>query len=282
MVLASLFAVRRARGQRARVEREAATALALTRNIDALSAAVRAPPYGGFSTRSNLDALRRPRFGRRPSLIGWFLRHTGRIREALEETEALFRLDALDSMSSTSRARAHVRRPRAEAIPLFEDLVTRIPQMTFPISNLLRAHAFGQTGSRRPPARTGGHAPAARVPRHVPFVRAKRNPAHLDAWRGPSTRTLQDGRVDIARLVYAAHLGLVDDAYRATELVRLGPRGRVEDIMGPDGYRTAIMFQADMPELRNDLASRASACGLASWSSGWRRIGGPIAHPSPL
>ena len=32
----------------------------------------------------------------------------------------------------------------------------------------------------------------------------------------------------------------------------LGPGGTADDIMGPDGYRTALMFQASMPELRND------------------------------
>ena len=61
------------------------------------------------------------------------------------------------------------------------------------------------------------------------------------------------GGVDVARLVYAAHLGLVDEAYRAADNARLGPAGTGDDIMGPDGYRTALLFQASMPELRNDL-----------------------------
>ena len=36
------------------------------------------------------------------------------------------------------------------------------------------------------------------------------------------------------------------------EGARLGPAGKDGDIMGPDGYRTALLFQANMPELRND------------------------------
>jgi len=32
----------------------------------------------------------------------------------------------------------------------------------------------------------------------------------------------------------------------------LGPVGASTDIMGPDGYRTALLFQVGMPELRND------------------------------
>ena len=45
---------------------------------------------------------------------------------------------------------------------------------------------------------------------------------------------------------------MVDEAYRAAENSRLGPAGASADIMGPDGYRTALLFQASMPELRND------------------------------
>ena len=61
------------------------------------------------------------------------------------------------------------------------------------------------------------------------------------------------GCVDVSRLVYAAHLGLVEEAYRAAESARLGPVGTSDDIMGPDAYRTSLLFQASMPELRYDL-----------------------------
>ena len=44
----------------------------------------------------------------------------------------------------------------------------------------------------------------------------------------------------------------MDEAYRAAETCRLGPALAANDVMGPDGYRTALAFQADMPELRND------------------------------
>ena len=45
----------------------------------------------------------------------------------------------------------------------------------------------------------------------------------------------------------------VEEAYRAAESARLGPVGTGDDIMGPDAYRTSLLFQASMPELRNDL-----------------------------
>jgi hypothetical protein len=53
--------------------------------------------------------------------------------------------------------------------------------------------------------------------------------------------------------VYAAHLGLVDEAYLVADAARLGPAVASDDIMGPDGYRTALLFQAGMPDLRKDL-----------------------------
>jgi hypothetical protein len=90
----------------------------------------------------------------------------------------------------------------------------------------------------------------------IPFVCAKRDPTpeHIGAWRRMfQEHVAKTGGVDVARLVYAAHLGLVDEAYDAADAARLGPAGTSDDIMGPDGYRTALLFQASMPELRNDL-----------------------------
>jgi adenylate cyclase len=56
----------------------------------------------------------------------------------------------------------------------------------------------------------------------------------------------------VSRLVYSAHLGLVDAAYRLADTARLGPAGTSDDVMGPDGYRPSLLFQVGMPELRSD------------------------------
>jgi TolB-like protein len=243
----------------ARVEREAATALTLDAdNIDALAArCFVAAPYGSFlEADQRLDALRfAPGSGDGRRYIGWFMRHTGRISEALAETELAFRLDALDPMSINLLALARMAAGHvSEAIPLYENLVARIPQMSFPISSLLRAQAFqGDWDAVDRLLALAATRPLREFQDTVPFVRAKRSPEHVDAWRGAfEAHITKTGRVDAARLVYAAHLGLVDDAYRATDVVRLGPAGSIEDIMGPDGYRSAILFQTNMPELRND------------------------------
>lgn len=244
-----------------RVVREASYALALDgENLDALAGQcfVKAP-YGDFVA---LDALverlrRAPGSGDGRRYVGWLLRHTGRVREALEETRRAFLLDPLDSMSINLMALAYMASGRsAEAAPLFEDLVKRIPGMSFPLSSLLRARTFLQDWDEvdRLLALTY-ERPLREFQDTVPFVRAKRDPTPQNRvlWRSAFDADIsRTGRVDVARLVYAAHLGLVDEAYHAAASCRLGPARSGDDIMGPDGYRTALMFQTDMPELRDD------------------------------
>ena len=102
--------------------------------------------------------------------------------------------------------------------------------------------------------------PAARHPLRefqdgLAFIRAKRDPTpeNIGAIRDAlAAHYAKTGCVDLSRLVYAAHLGLVEEAYRTAETAYLGPRGTVDDSMGPDGYRTGLLFHAIMPELRND------------------------------
>jgi TolB-like protein len=246
----------------ARVAREASHALALdAQNIDALaSRCFVTPPFGRFIEGDVfLERLQRaPGSGDGRRYIGWFLRHTGRLRESLEATERSYRLDSLDTMTANLVALARMASGRVtEAVPVYEDLVARIPEMSFPISSLLRAQAFQRDWA----AVDRLLALAAKRPLRefqdtIPFVRAKRDPTpeHIGTWRSDFEAHLaKSGGVDVARLVYAAHLGLVDEAYRAADGARLGPAGASDDIMGPDGYRTALLFQASMPELRNDL-----------------------------
>jgi hypothetical protein len=89
----------------------------------------------------------------------------------------------------------------------------------------------------------------------LPFISAKRDPTPqtIGAWpSAPETHVAKIECADLSRLVHPAHLGLVDEAYLAAETARLGPVGVSDDIMGPDGYRTHLVFQAGMPELRSD------------------------------
>ena len=260
----------------ASVVREATLALAHdAQNNDALVArCFVVPPFGQFVEAEDfLQRLRQaPGSGDGRRYISWLLRLTGRVRASLDEAERIYRLDALDPMTANLVALARMATGRvAEAVPVYEDLVARIPNMSFPISSLLRAQAFLQDWAAVDRLLAlAATRPLREFQDTIPFVRAKRAPTreNIDAYRSEfQAHVAITGGVDVARLVYAAHLGLVDEAYRAAEGARLGPGGASIDIMGPDGYRTALLFQASMPELRNDprFARLCARLGLVAF-----------------
>jgi TolB-like protein len=245
----------------AQVASEADRALALdAQNVDALWAKLFViPAFGRFVEADDLlKRMRRaPGSGGGRRYIGWYLRTTGRVREALDEDERAYRLDALHTMSANLVALARMAAGRvSEAVPVFEDLIERMPDMSFPVSSLLRAHAFLEDWEAVDRLLALAEKRELReFEEGLPFIRAKRDrtPENIGAWLSDFDAHIErTGCVDVSRLVYAAHLGLVDEAFRAAEKNCLGPTGTSNDIMGPDGYRTSLLFQADMPELRND------------------------------
>jgi TolB-like protein/class 3 adenylate cyclase len=240
---------------------EAARALMLDpRNIDAATAQLFVvPPFGKFiegdAIAERIQRLPGSGDGRR--YLGWYLRTMGRVREGLEEAERAYRLDVLDPMSANLVALARMAVGRvAQAVPIYEDLLERVPNMSFPVSSLLRAYAFQEDWAAVDRLLALAEKRQLReLQDGLSFIRAKRDPSpeNVGAWRDAfESHVERTGCADVARLVYAAHLGLVDEAYRAAEKSRLGPTGSSDDVMGPDAYRTSLLFQAGMPELRND------------------------------
>ncbi len=229
-------------------------------NVDALTAQLFViPPFGRFIEGERaVEQLRRvPGSGHAGIYTGWYLRSLGFVRAGLAETERAYRLDSLDPMAANLLALARMAAgDLAGAVPVFEELVERIPDMSFPVSSLLRAYALLEDW----PAVDRLLALAERrqlreLREGLAFIRARREPTpeHTGPWLGTlASRVAASGRVDVSALVYAAHLGLTEEAYRLADGARLGPAGTADDIMGPDGYRTALLFQAGMPQLRND------------------------------
>jgi TolB-like protein/tetratricopeptide (TPR) repeat protein len=274
------------------VEREAARALALDpENVDALAAQLFVlPPFGRFIEADRLLERLRQAYGSGDGrrYIGWYLRTMGWIGASLEDTERAYRLDSLDPMSANLLALARMAAGRvAEAIPIYEDLVERVPDMSFPVASLLRAHTFQQDW----PAidrllALAGQRQLREFESTLPFIRAKRapTPENLGAWRQDLEAQVRlTGRVDVSRLVYSAHLGFVDEAYRLAAESRLGPAGDGNDIMGPDAYRTSLLFQAGMPELRNDprfprLCARLGLVELWMASGKWPDCAGEVPY----
>ena len=243
------------------VTREAEQALTLDpENVEAMVAQLFViPPFGRFGDSASIIArIRRvTSASEAQAFVGWYVRNLGWVRASLEETERVYQLDALNPMVANMAGVARVAAGRmAEAVPVFEDLLQRVPGMTFPIPNLLRAKAFlGDWSAIDGLMQSIGKFPFREFQDGLAFIQAKRHPTpeNIGGIRDALTaHVARTGWVDPARLVYAAHLGLVDDVYRTVERARLGPSGNADDLMGPDGYRPALMFQVAMPELRND------------------------------
>jgi tetratricopeptide (TPR) repeat protein len=223
-----------------------------------------------------IERIRRvPGVGDAQGYVAWYARNLGWIGASLEEAERAYRLDALNPMAANMVGLARMAAGNvADAVAVFEELLTRVPGMSFPIPNLLRAKAFlgdwsGVDGLMELVAKF----PFREFQDGLAFIAAKRRPTPENVGRirdALAAHLARTGWVDVARLVYAAHLGLVDEAYGTLEHARLGPRGAADDIMGPDGYRPALLFQAVMPELRNDrrFARLCARLGLVEfWST---------------
>ena len=159
--------------------------------------------------------------------------------------------------------------------------------MSFPVANLMRAYAFLDDWA----AVDRLLDPAAKRPLRefqdgLAFIRTKRHPTPENvvgmrsALEAHYNRT---GCVDVSRLVYAAHVGLVEEAYRTAETACLGPRGTEDDMMGPDGYRTGLLFWDGMPEICTVRAScaYARAAGSRQILVGDRQVA-RLRRPGPL
>src|SRR5262249_28899178 len=137
--------------------------------------------------------------------IGWHMRNVGWVRESLEATERGYRLDVLNPMAANMVGVARMAAGRVEeAIPIFEDLMVRVPDMSFPLAHLMRAKALGGDW----PAVDRLLDPSANLPLRefqdgVAFIQAKRNPTAENVGgilAALEMRVERTGSVDVTRL----------------------------------------------------------------------------------
>jgi hypothetical protein len=265
---------------------EAERALALDpQNVEALLAQFFIiPPFGRFVEADAVVA----RIGRAPGLgaggiyVGWHSRAIGRLRESAEATERAFLLDALNPMSANwSRSREWRRDALRKPCRFFEDLMARMPDMSFPVANLLRAQAFlrglgggrpiaGSCGATPPCAsfrtvwRSSGPSATPRRRTSAPSeTRSQRIAPGQDAWtsRGSCTqRTSVFSRKPTGRP-------------RPPASVRVAPKttSRVRTATAPGCCSTL-----ECPNCATIRASCPCVRASASSNSGWRRANGPL------
>ena len=173
------------------VSSESEQALALDpSNVDVLFARYFViAPFGQFLEADiALERLRQaPGMGDGKKYIGWSLRNFGHVRESLVPDEHAYSVDPLDTMSANVVALARMAAGRVEdAVPVFEDLVARNPDMSFPVSSLLRAKAFlGDWEGVDELLELAEKRQLREFEQGLPFIRAKRapTPENLGKWR---------------------------------------------------------------------------------------------------
>lgn len=260
----------------ARVREESARALALDpHNVDALTGLfLITPPYGAFGeAEAAIERLRAAgAYGEGQMFVGWHARAVGRLRESAVETERMFQLDALNANVANITALARMASGDIEAaVPLWRDLLIRTPDMSYPVANLMRAYAFqGDWGAVDALLDPAAKRPLRQFEDGLSFIAAKRqgtSEAAAAYMARVESEFAQTGATEISRLVYAAHLGRVDDVYDLIARAPLGPRGGAADAIGPDGYRTGLLFWRCMPEIRNDprFAQLCARLGLVDF-----------------
>jgi tetratricopeptide (TPR) repeat protein len=245
----------------AQVSREIARATDIDPdNDDALMAAIWViPPYGAFvESAAALQRLRNLPDGAGAKVwTGFYSRPFGFIRESLEDTERAYALDPLNPMAANALSLARMAAGKYDGVvTLLEDLMARNTNMSFAVANVMRAHAFSGNWAELDrlldPARK---LPLREFEDGLLFIQTKRDPSDANIQKMRErllARCEATGGVEISQIVYAAHVGLAEDVFRLVETARLGPRGAPDDVLGPDAYRTGLLFWNGMPEIRND------------------------------
>ena len=266
---------------------EAERALALDpQNNDALLAQLFViAPFGRFvEADAVVERMRRaPGSGAGRIYVGWYIRNVGRVRESLEETERAYRLDALDPMSANMVALARMAAGRvAEAVPVLEDLMARVPDMSFPVANLMRAKAFlGDWAAVDRLLDPAANRPLREFQDGLTFIRAKRDPTPENIGAHPRRARRRTSRKTAASTSRGSSMQRTL-AWSTKPTGRPRPRASVRAAPrrhhGPG--RLPHRRCCSMPACPNCATIRAScpcARGSASSSSGWRPANGPTA-----
>ena len=255
-------------GEREPVARMIREEVARCRALDADSAFVAlaewglVAPFGDFLTSDRIIQRVVETGGRTPEAIGLlahWMEGVGRVREGADHGLRLQELDRLNPMAHITRGQILWRSGRfAEGRDGMERAVANFPDDHHTAITLIIACAhqgdWAAVDALTDPARLAKyplreHAGVLRLIEVMRDPTAENRQRLLGAVR---KRVETTGHADAAPALYLAHLGYVDETYDLLDRAKLGPAGSPRDQLGPNAYRTHLLFPAAFPELRAD------------------------------
>lgn len=202
------------------------------------------------------------------------LQGVGRLREAVELCERAYELDAFDPIVANFWGQCLLVAGRYdEARKRLERTHAKFPEVqgVALLLMLLYAHRkdWQAVDALVEPARLAKF-PLREFEHAVRVVEAMREGGPGAARRSVDSarrRVDKTGRVSLDGLVYAAHLGALNEVYAVADRGKFGPAGDERDTMGIHAYRTGILFYAPYPELRRDprFAKLCARLGLVEY-----------------
>jgi TolB-like protein len=219
-------------------------------------------PFGDFLTADKIMQRMAETGVRTPEVLGLLAHGTeclGRMREAADHALRLQELDRLNPMTDVARGQTLWRSGRfAEGRAVMERAVANFPDDHHTAILLIIACAhqgdWAAVDALTDPARLAKY-PLREHTGVLRLIEVMRDPTAENRQRllgAVRKRVETTGHADAAPALYLAHLGYVDETYDLLDRAKLGPAGSPRDQLGPNAYRTHLLFPAAFPELRAD------------------------------
>jgi len=211
-----------------------------------------APLLAALRERGNNDAFMQ-------TVLNYSSEALGLGRVAVEHGRRALRLDPLDESASVLLGQALWRSGQfAEGRAVMERSIAANPDDHHTSAQLIMACVqqgdWAAVDALIGPARLGQY-PLREHTGTLVVVAILRDPtlenrrALFDRMR---QRAEKSGHTDAQSVLFAAHLGFVDETFDMIDNAKFGPSGGPRDLMGLNAYRTHLLFTVAYPELRND------------------------------
>jgi TolB-like protein len=219
-------------------------------------------PFGDFLTMDKILERMAETGARIPEALGLLAHGTeavGLMREAADHALRLQELDRLNPVTYQARGQTLWRSGRfAEGRAVMERAVANFPDDHHTAILLIIACAhqgdWAAVDALTDPARLAKY-PLREHTGVLRLIEVMRDPTSENRQRllgAVRKRVEATGHADAAPMLFLAYLGFVDETYQLLDDAKLGPAGSPRDQLGPNAYRTHLLFPVAYPELRAD------------------------------